>query len=272
MTDRVFPGTAALAFVCLLWTATPAASEGGGVVYHQDFRGGQFDNGSLTLVGVGAAKLVEPTPDGLVVRLPRGLGHPEPIGIAPRFLLSGDFDVVVSFEILRSDEAREGYGVGLSMLIEADTPARDALTIERLDVPDQGQTITSTHITRAPDGGPRYSPVRVPARSRGGRLRLHRLGPIVHSSYDDGTGSFEQLGEVEFGTDDVVIVRIGADTGWSDHGVEVLLEDLRIEAEGLPPPGASAPRRRPVWIYVASAGLLALPAAWALVVRRRSAG
>jgi len=51
------------------------------------------------------------------------------------------------------------------------------------------------------------------------------------------------LRTVELGPEDLTLVRLGAETGMSDHSVEILLEDLTIRAEALP--GLRAPTGAP---------------------------
>ncbi len=77
---------------------------------------------------------------------------------------------------------------------------------------------------------------------------MARTGSKVTTSFADGDKPFRVLRTVELGTEELTLVRLGADTGVSDHSVEIRVEDLTIRAEGLPglpephPAPGSAPR------------------------------
>ena len=61
------------------------------------------------------------------------------------------------------------------------------------------------------------------------------------TSFADGPRPFRVLRTVELGPEDLTLVRLGADTGVSDHALEILLEDVTIRAEALPGLRAPAP-------------------------------
>ena len=66
---------------------------------------------------------------------------------------------------------------------------------------------------------------------------------MVTTSYADGDQPFRVLRKVELGPEDLTLVRLGADTGVSDHALEIRLEELTIRAEALT--GTGAPRPLP---------------------------
>jgi hypothetical protein len=87
--------------------------------------------------------------------------------------------------------------------------------------------------------------------SRSGKLRMAREGSSVITSFADGTQPFRVLRTVALGPEDLTMVRVAADTGVSDHSIEVRFEDLTIRAEGLPgyvgaPPEPPRPPAAPV--------------------------
>ena len=47
-------------------------------------------------------------------------------------------------------------------------------------------------------------------------------------------GWLDVLRQVALGPEDLTLARLAAETGWSDHGVEIRLDDLTIRAEAFP--------------------------------------
>jgi hypothetical protein len=215
---------------------------------HVDFRHKVFDNVALKLTGNDAEQLVVPTERGLLIRIPAKEGVIVPVGVAPRSTIHGDFEITGEYELLRYEQPRDGYGVGVGIVVEFPA-AMDMITIERFAVPSQGDTFTSTRIQSA-DGNRTVSSRRIPARSRAGKLRLVRTGASVRTYYADGGDSFKLLRELDVGSDDARILQFGADTGSKAYRVEVLLKSLGIRADELiESPESSVPSKP--WIHQA---------------------
>jgi Protein of unknown function (DUF1583) len=210
------------------------------VEFHQDFRGVAIDPRTIRRVGGYSEQLVRPDRDGLRVRIPAGLKNPDATGVAPRCWVHGDFEISVSFTIVKADTPIRGYGVAATLWAQTDTPTDEAVTIERGIIPREGERFTSTRISGPPEAR-KYDVRRAPAESRSGKLRMERMGSKVTTSFADGKSPFRALRTVELGTEDITLVRLAAETGVSDHAVEILLEDLTIRAEALP--GLRVPAR-----------------------------
>ena len=205
------------------------------VEFSQDFRGKRFDIKTLKLDGGNAEQMVRPEDKGLRITVPAGLGKPAPIGIATQFQVQGDFEITASYEILKAVEPKDGYGVGVTLTFGAATPGKEEVTAEWSSIPKLGDTLTTTWITVGEDGKRRFQPTRRAARARSGQLRLSRSGAVVEASFAEGPGAaFVPLKRVEFGTADLAVVRLGANTGWSDAPVDLRLNDLRVRAAALP--------------------------------------
>ncbi len=229
--------------------------------YHQDFHGGKFDYKTLKLVGGSAEQLVKAERDGLHIRMPAGLNNPAPVGVALRFRVHGDFEITVSCAIVKADNPTRGYGLAASVWVETDTENAEAVTIERSIQPKEGERFTSTRISGPPPPENRkYDVRRERTESRFGKIRMAREGSMVITSFADGTKPFRVLRTVELGPEDLTLVRVAAETGVSDHAVEIRLEDLTIRAEALPgyagagPAAPQATSRFP-WGLVAGASL-----------------
>jgi hypothetical protein len=216
--------------------ATPADGKGRlAAEFHQDFRGSKIDDETLRLVGGNAEQLVKIEPDGLHIRMPEGVKNPAAVGIVPRFWVHGDFEITASFSILTADKPVRGYGLGAGIWVETDTDTAEAATIERGIIPKEGEQFTSTRISGPPPPETRkYDVRRMPATSRSGKLRMAREGSTIITSFADGTQPFRVLRKVALGPEDLTMVRLAADTGVSDHSIEVRFEDLTIRAESLP--------------------------------------
>ncbi len=208
--------------------------------FHQDFRDGTLDTRNLRRVGGYAERFVRPGRGGLRILIPSGLKNPEAMGVAPRFQVHGDFEITVSCTIVKADEPTRGYGLAAALWVETDTPTDEAVTIERGIIPREGERFTSTRIS-GPSEARKYNVRRAPAKSQSGKLRMERVGSKVTTSFADGPRPFRVLRTVELGPEDLTLVRLGADTGVSDHALEILLEDVTIRAEALPGLRAPAP-------------------------------
>ncbi len=201
--------------------------------FHQDFRGVDLDLRTMARVGGYSEQFVRPHRDGLRVRIPGGGNNPEPVGVAPRCRVRGDFEITVSYTIVNADKPVRGYGVAATLWVETDTPTREAVTIERGIIPKEGERFTSTRVS-GPAHARKYDVRRASAKSRSGKLRMERVGSKVTTSFADGEKPFRVLRTVELGTQDLTLVRLGAETGMSDHSVEILLTELTIRAQALP--------------------------------------
>ena len=100
-------------------------------------------------VGEYSHELVRPERDGVRIRIPSGIKNPEPMGVAPRFRIRGDFEITASFTIVNADDPIRGYGVAATLWVETDTRTREAVTIERGIIPKEGERFTSTRISWA---------------------------------------------------------------------------------------------------------------------------
>jgi hypothetical protein len=202
-----------------------------------DFRHKSFDNAALKLVGQDAEQFVMPTERGLLIQLPPKLEIVDPIGIAPRMMIRGDFEIIAEFELLRYDWPREGPGVGVGLVVDFPAVSRDPISIQRLAIPKEGDRFTSSGLQFSGEKGGR-----APARSRTGKLRLVRTASTVRAYYADGNESFRLLGQQEVGEEDARITRFGAEAGSKPYRVEAILNSLTVSAgELVEPPKPVAP-------------------------------
>ncbi len=62
----------------------------------------------MSRVGGDAEQFVRTDPAGLRIRIPAGLNNHEAVGVAPRCRVHGDFEITVSFTIVKADTPDPG--------------------------------------------------------------------------------------------------------------------------------------------------------------------
>ena len=221
----------------ILWAIPPIGSGALGAEYEVDFSNSRFDNARLRLMGPGAPTLVRPSPDGLVISMPRGSNADE-VGFAPRFSLRGDFEITLQYELLQIAQPKEGYGVGPTVYIITVSEEEDAATVGRMHRVEEGQ-VHSTHLARTPGGeGRRHHDVRFFENdTRRGLLRLTRVGDQLRfAASAGGEADFRTLRELRFSTGDVRLVRVALMRNGAGPEIpaEVRLKHFSIRADQFP--------------------------------------
>jgi|GEM_PF-920625 len=221
----------------ILWAILPIGSGLLGAEYEVDFRNSRFDNARLRLMGPGAQTLIRPSPDGLVISMPRG-SHADEVGFAPRFSLRGDFEITLEYELIRIAQPKEGYGVGPTVYIITVSEEEDAATVGRLHRVEEGQ-VHSTHLARTPGGeGRRHHDVGFFQNdTRRGLLRLTRVDDRLRfAASAGGEADFRTLRETSFSTGDVRLVRVALMRNGAGPEIpaEVRLKRFSLRAEQFP--------------------------------------
>ncbi|QDT89700.1 DUF1583 domain-containing protein [Gimesia algae] len=231
-----------------------------------DFLGEQFDNGQLVPLGRGIVKLIEPRRDGLFLRLPAG--HKiSSVGISPRFQLSGDFEITASYEVPGWKNPESGYGMGPSVYLRMHDEKESAAMIGRLLRPGK-KHVFSTTLSTTVEGKRNFDVKLVDAKQNSGKLKLIRTGSQLKFLVSDGAGDeFRELREVELGTADVDLLRLGAQQSDLETPVQVLWKDLSITAEAFPnhPDSLAMGERHHVPTYQAAPQPHSIPLIWSLV-------
>jgi hypothetical protein len=255
--------------LALVWVAVGLCATARGAEAFQDFRHKTFDNMAFRLVGRNAERLITPTDKGLLIRLPSHDGNNEAVGVALRAVVRGNFEITASFEVVKVDKPQSD-GVGAGMLLEFDSPQKDAITLERFLMPDGTETFTSTKITEV-NGEKNYEPRRVPAQAKSGKFRMVRTDQTVEVYYADGDGEYQLLRSEQLGTGDVGLVRVAADSLYTEYGVVLLLRDFGIRADELVD-RSSIKRTSTAWLPIAFVVLVLVPliifGAWTVMSRR----
>ena len=201
--------------------------------YHQDFRKSQFDGAKLRIEDT-ADHLgsVRPGPEGLLVSVPQGKGAA--VGVVTKFGVRGDFEITASFETLSPMRPDVGYGLGPDLLIKPSGGWDNFASLSRFRRPDE-VVFSMVHRFKVGDEL-KWDAHSVPTEATRGRLRLVRIGRVLHYQVAESDESgFNELFQSSFGTQDLEFVRIAATPGNSPCPVEVIWGDLTIRAEELFP-------------------------------------
>ncbi|MFK7778281.1 MAG: DUF1583 domain-containing protein, partial [Gimesia sp.] len=189
------------------------------------FLGEQFDNELLVPIGMGTVRLLQPRPDGLLFKLPTGY-QLKAVGISPRFQIHGDFEITASYEVPVWKNPQSGYGMGPSLYLKMNDEKESAIMLGRLLRPKKKHVFNATLMTTV-DSKRNYNVKLYDAKADSGILKLKREGSVLKFSVSDGEGApFQELREVELGTADVDLVRLGAQQSDIKTPVQILWREL----------------------------------------------
>jgi len=209
------------------------AAEPGGRELYFSFLGEQFDNESLVPLGRGTVRLLQPRPGGLLFNLPAGYKL-SAVGVSPRFQIHGDFEITASYEVPAWQEPESGYGLGPSIYLRMHDEKESAVMIGRLLRPENKHVFSAT-LSTTEDSQRNYDVKMYDAKTDSGKLKLVREGGLLKFFVSDGAREpFRELREVELGTADVDLMRIGVQQSDSKTPVQVLWKDLTLKAESFP--------------------------------------
>jgi serine/threonine protein kinase/predicted RNA-binding Zn-ribbon protein involved in translation (DUF1610 family) len=237
-------GVAAMIGICLVllgvggswfFAAGAAGNKEGPGILRWDFRGKAPDQTLLSFAGPDAHEHCKPEAEGLRISLPPARRDPWPVGLATTFPVKGDCDITVSYELLRAQRPTKGYGIGVTLYVLAEGPAKKAAMLGRMNLPNKSAYICDHNWVD--DKGQRqlHREKTVDTHVQSGKLRLVRRGSSMSFQVADaGSNDFREIHRTDYSTDDLVLVRIATDSGNSEHPAEARLADFEIRAAGLP--------------------------------------
>jgi hypothetical protein len=250
--------------------------------FYQDFRESRRPHPALNLYGPDVDAVSRPEAEGLRITLPATRPVNQPIEIATRFAVGGDFEITGTYQLLAADRPAKGYGVGVSVNVAESEARHKFAKVARALLANAGSVFQSEYWTDEPRRD--YQVRTRPTGSRLGRLRLVRTGAAVRFLAADGLdGDFQEIYSKDpFGTEDMVHVHfVVADSGTPGNAVDARLVDLRIRAARLlpdptaqPTPAAAAEPASVMKGWFAAGALLVVAvvalAAAGLALRRRT--
>jgi Protein kinase domain/Protein of unknown function (DUF1583) len=234
-----------------------------------DLRDRAPDGQALDYVGPNAFEYCKTEAQGLRISLPPNREHPWPVGVRLGFPVKGDCEITASYELLQADTPASGYGVGATLYIVTAAPAKQAAMIGRLNRPEGSDYICDFNRTNEL-GKRKYQRNTFHSDAQSGKLRLVRRGALVsYQVAEGGASEFRELQPpVDFGTEDLVEVRVACDTGNSSSPGEIRIANFEIRGQELP---AITPVERGWWLLTAlGVTLLVLAlAVWSYLWQRR---
>ena len=214
--------------------------------YRQSFQDKQFDPRRLRIEAPdGAANLVRPDPRGVRITIPPGFG--ESVAVETTFGIHGDFDLRAGYAILAVQPPPTGFGAGPELLVKPLGDWDKAASLSRFARPQD--TVYSAAFVRNVNEEKKVTGHWPATSARKGILRLVRTGPILHYLVAEGDKpEFRQIYQVEFGAEDLEMVRLAAVPGGSAAAVDVLWKGIELRAEaltGLPSTSTATPEPSP---------------------------
>ncbi len=225
--------------------------------YDLNFRGSHYDYQALRVEGSGVlVSLVKPTKNGLRVHVPprtNGAG----VGLCTKFGIRGDFEVVVSYEIIDAPKPSQGPGIGPEVFLQSMENWDDHIALSRRVAARTGDATLAGEIARGGASKIQVGDGSIKSASKEGRLYIARSGSTIHLYAAEGNGDFKKVCVADFGVGDLRFVRLSTLFDGADRGLDVLWKELSVRAESLPrDPGNSSSGGFPSTLLMAMVGVV----------------
>ncbi len=233
-----------------------------GAAYDLNFRASHYDYQSIRVEGSGVQiSLVKPTNEGLRVHVPprtEGAG----VGLCTKFGIQGDFEVIASYQVRDAPRPTDGPGIGPEVALQSAARWDDGVRLGRRVAPS-GAAAVAGAIERGSATPASASAGSIASSAGEGRFYLARSGATVFLYVAEGASPYRKVAEGEFGTANVMFVRLATLYEGASRGLDVVWQDLQIRAEALPrTPGTPSDSTLPSGtLVVAGWGLLIVVAA-----------
>jgi hypothetical protein len=239
-----------------LWCAICAGQEATAEEFVQDFRGRPYDVRYFRSFGSNTHRAMRTDFRGLRIS-PVDPESRIPVGLVARVGVRGDFEITMTFEVLRLYKPAGGNDAGLSIYVSSASLTKEAATLGRF-VRTDGEQIILCHHASTPQGEERrHQGKRVPKTALTGQLRLVRRGTLLSYQFAEGTASaFQELYQTEWVGEDLDTVRFAMENGNPPTVVDVLIRAVSIRADDF---GPARPVPQPFrWTMRMTMGLLAI--------------
>ena len=141
--------------------------------FRQDFLNRNIDEQFLRYVPADAPRQCRVEAEGLHISLPGAKAKRARTGFQTRFNLHGDFDVILSYELLQANRPAMGPAIGLRLTVTTNTPTKDLLILSRISNM-QGNGYHCAKTTTDVEGKQQVSLEAFATEVRSGKLRLVR--------------------------------------------------------------------------------------------------
>lgn len=166
--------------------------------------------------------------DGLRITLSKGSAGQT--GLYSLFVLSGNCEVALTYELLSLPQPTKGYGSGVGLTFDAGEEAGRG-SLQRVEHPKEGAGYALQ--TTVPSGGKPKEEYRfVKTAAKRGWMGLRReKGELVFLTSDDLAAEMKEVGRLPFAMGTVRSVRLHADAGGSPTVVDARLRQVRVRAD-----------------------------------------
>jgi serine/threonine protein kinase len=171
--------------------------------------------------------------EGLRVTFPEGRQDTRPVALEFAQRLRGDFDIVVSYELIAVGKPVPEYGAGVILKAFFDSPSPFHVVLGR-SRRQFGESFGAHRVVNGPDGKNQYLDNKhLKATQMKGKLRLQRTDKQLHYLVAEGA-EFKKIQSVEIGTADVKSVQAHCHTMFKPISLDVRLSELVVEADEFP--------------------------------------
>ena len=205
----------------------------------RSFRGGQFDSTFFRWSPSTARRYGRLEQEGLRLTLPATDGPAVPVGIALRHPVRGDFELEATFEFLHMGPPEIGKWAGATVYLFMDDDERNGVWFGKMNERQLGPVFAMGHRVSLPGAGHDQERIDkfmdyVTTVGETGilRLRVVREGTSFSLFAAEGqAGEYRHLQTLEVSAEDLEIVRLGTDPGWSPNApVDMRLVDFAMTA------------------------------------------
>lgn len=188
---------------------------------------------------------------------PKKDDDPSQAGLYSYVKLAGDFEITADFYWKGVPVPKVGYGASVGIAVDA-TPGTPGgmVSLARATLPKQEAGYLITRSIKEKDGPPRYEPQFFATKAMSGRLLIRReKDELVCMTGDGFKSEMVELARVPYTKATVREVRIYADPGGSDSGLDATITNFRATAEEIT--GGTPQRDRdPGWGWWPALGVL----------------
>ena len=211
-----------------------------------DFRNSAPVPPVIAVFGPDAERLIRPNNKGLMINLPAGRADRGAVGITPKFHLSGDFEVLLNYELFHADQPQKGLGSGIKMWVQIDGPANDAVTLAHLVQPDKRSQIVAIRGQK----GEKQKFAGRPAIGKQGVLKVKRVGNEMIYLAGAKPEECQELYRCPISQGDVRNLRISANTHGEDSKVGLYISKISFSGSNLPETSVIPPKRSTPWLFI----------------------
>jgi hypothetical protein len=200
----------------------------GPTLVRQDLRGQKLVEPLFQFTFSGPGQTISEEAGGLRIALPANVTSQPRIGVMSGFGVRGDCEITTSFELLRQEHPKKGWGGGASLFVGIDNTSYEKILLACMDRPGGQCYKCQKMFWKA--GKEQYTTRIVSSTARSGKLRLVRQGAIftfLVAERDNDT--FRELHRYETGKEDLTFIQAGAENISSDTPVEIRLGELEIK-------------------------------------------